>query len=180
MIRAAYLLLAVVTSIEAFSVENRRNALASLLGSGAAALWGTQAASATTAKTGSASPFTGDYDDPNHPGCLRQVKVVGSPIRGDGSRSPFPVIEVVGYDGKDGKSCGPEDRPARSDLWKLQGTVKTTSEAVIDFSPKGGPSQLTAKYDNGMVFPDGNVWKKVQGGTNSRRPKDMSTLKSSS
>ena len=91
--KSTVLFILAVTSSNAFSVD-RRNVLASMLGSGAAAFMGTQAASATTAKTGSASPFTGDYDDPNHPGCLRQVKVVGAPIRGDGSRSPIPVIEV--------------------------------------------------------------------------------------
>jgi len=49
----------------------------------------------------------------------------------------------------------------------------------IDFSPKGGPEKLLAKYeDGGIVFPDGNKWTKVARGTPLRRPKDMSTLKS--
>lgn len=49
----------------------------------------------------------------------------------------------------------------------------------IDFSPKGGPDKLLAKYeDGGIVFPDGNKWTKVARGTPNRRPKDMSTLKS--
>lgn len=33
-----------------------------------------------TAKTGLSSPFTGEYDDPNHPGCKREIKVSSSVI----------------------------------------------------------------------------------------------------
>jgi len=116
--------------------------------------------------------------NPISPGCLRQVKVVGAPIRGDGTRSRFPVIEVVGYDGKgDGKGEKCMDRPTRGDLWKIKGVVKTDTEAQLDFSPKGGPSSLLGKWDgSGIVFPDGNKWTKVSGGTDDRRPADMSTL----
>merc|ERR1712194_191441 len=81
----------------------------------------------------------------------RQVKVVGAPLKGDGTRSPYPIIEVVGYDGKGGKVC--TDRPNREDLWKVEGTVKSADTAFIDFSPKGGPEKLLAKYeDGGIVF----------------------------
>ena len=139
---------------------------------------GPEMAQAATAKTGAASPFTGDYDDPNHPGCLRQVKVVGAPLRGDGSRSAYPVVEVVGYDG-DGSSTTCSERPTREQLWKIQGTVKSNTLASIDFSPKGGPGDLLARFeDGGIVFPDGNKWTKVFEGTPERLPKDMSTLKS--
>merc|ERR1712232_678013 len=127
---------------------------------------------------GQSSPFTGDYEDPNHPGCLRQVKVVGAPLRGDGSRSAYPVIEVTGYDGDGGSKICSERPPSREVLWKVGGTVKTTTEASIDFSPKGGPSSLMAKYqDGGIVFPDGNKWTKIPF-AGDRRPKDMRTLKS--
>ena len=137
-----------------------------------------QEAQAKAFKTGPASPFTGDYDDPNHPNCLRQVKVVGAPLRADGTRPVQPVIEVVGYDGNGvDKVC--TERPTRADLWKIQGTVKSNTEALIDFSAKGGPSNLLGKYeDGGIVFPDGNKWTKVEFGTKDRRPVDMSTLKS--
>lgn len=154
-----------------------------ILGSGAAgaALMAAQPppAAAAVAKTGASSPFTGFYDDPNHPGCLRQVKVVGAKIRGDGTRSPYPVVEVKGYDGKGGdKVCA--DRPGTyKDLWALEGKLKSDKEALIDFSPKGGPANLLAKFeDNGIVFPDGNKWTKVALGTPDRLPVDMSTMKS--
>jgi hypothetical protein len=141
---------------------------------------GAEEAQATPAKTGPASVFTGDYEDPNHPGCLRQVKVVGAPLKGDGTRSPFPVMEITGYDGSgDPKVCTEDNRPTRSDLWKIQGTVKSDTKVFIDFSPKGGPADLVGKWDgDGIVFPDGNKWTKVPLGTKNRFPKDMKTLKS--
>jgi len=165
---------------ESASFVGRRNFFG-LLGSGvagAAALAANPSEAKAALKTGASAYFTGDYDDPNHPGCLRQVKVVGAPLRADGSRSAYPVVEVVGYDGKEGeKSCSA--RPTRADLWKIQGKLKSDKEATIDFSPKGGPTNLLATWDgDGIVFPDGNKWTKVIQGTNSRRPEDMSTLKS--
>ena len=141
-----------------------------------------QEASATKALTGKGSVYTGDYDDPNHPGCLRQVKVVGAPIKGDGTRSPYPVVEIKGWDGpRDGsKSCEGGLRPEqRSDLWTVTGQLKTRTDAVLDFSSKGGPTNLAAQWDgSGIVFPDGNKWTKVEYGTPDRYPTDMSTLKS--
>lgn len=125
------------TSTDALTMStDRRAAFGKILGAGAGAFLATsmpQAASATAAKTGAANPFSGDYNDPNHPECLRQVKVVGAPLKGDGTRSPYPVIEVVGYDGKGGKVC--TDRPTRDELWKVEGTVKGNS-AVSKIFPK--------------------------------------------
>ena len=163
------------------STLNRRDMVFGILGAAGAAATTLfpQEAEATTAKTGLGSPFTGDYNDPNHPNCLRQVKVVGAPLRGDGTRSAYPVIEITGYDGKEGSGATCTDRPTRADLWKVEGTVRTTTEAYVDFSPKGGPTKMLAKFeDGGIVFPDGNKWTKVAGGTKDRLPLDMSTLKS--
>lgn len=170
----AFLLLA--TGVSAFSIE-RRNFVGQLAGAAAVMAVGADEANAAL-KTGTSSVFTGDYDDPNHPGCLRQVKVIGAPQRADGTRSKYPVVEVTGYDGSGGsKMCS--DRPTRGDLWKITGSVKSETEAVFDFSPKGGPASLTATFDgSGILFSDGNKWGKVPYATNDRRPKDMSTLKS--
>jgi len=131
-------------------------------------------------KVGPASPFTGDYEDPNHPGCLRQVKIVGAPLKADGTRPYYPVMEITGYDGNgSGSTCTDDDRPTRAQLWKIQGKVKSNTDAVIDFSPKGGPANLAATFEtDGIVFPDGNKWTKIPLGTPKRRPADMSTLKS--
>mmetsp|Transcript_41937 Transcript_41937/g.75567 ORF Transcript_41937/g.75567 Transcript_41937/m.75567 type:complete len:195 (+) Transcript_41937:50-634(+) len=131
---------------------------------------------AGTIKTGPYNPFTGDYDDPQHPGCLRQVKVVGAPLKGDGTRPLYAVVEVTGYDGKEGeKTC--KERPSRGDLWKVTGKTKGKDEAFLDFSSKGGPKDLVGKWDgSGIVFPDGNKWTKLVNPDKSRRPEDMSTL----
>jgi len=137
---------------------------------------------AAPAKTGAASPFTGDYNDPQHPSCLRQVKVVGAPIRGDGTRSLVPVVEIRGYDGgsssSDGNAC--TARPnSRDDLWTVRGKITSTNQAVLDFSPKGGPTALQATYeDGGIVFPDGNKWTKLPVVDTKRYPVNMGTLKS--
>lgn len=170
-------MMALSSTTDAWTTESSRRQFFGAMGASAAAILA-QEANAATAKTGQASPFTGFYDDPNHPNCLRQVKVVGAPLRADGSRSAYPQMLVTGYDGK-GDSAMCTDRPTRADLWKVEGTVKSTTEAYVDFSPKGGPSKLLAKFeDGGIVFPDGNKWVKVAGGTSDRLPADMSTLKS--
>mmetsp|Transcript_22802 Transcript_22802/g.52264 ORF Transcript_22802/g.52264 Transcript_22802/m.52264 type:complete len:193 (-) Transcript_22802:101-679(-) len=181
----AILLLSIPTSVNSLAPSNaktfvnRREAFgifgAALTGAAAITLSPPEAEAAAL-KTGIKSPFTGDYEDPNHPGCLRQVKVVGAPLRGDGTRPVNPVMEIVGYDGNGSdKVC--TERPTRADLWKIKGKVKSDTEVLIDFSPKGGPSDLVGKYDkDGIVFPDGNKWTKIPYGTPDRRPKDMSTL----
>jgi hypothetical protein len=163
--------------------SSRRALLHSLVGAGLAGVVVAAApppAHAVKSRTGLGSVFTGDYDDPNHPGCLRQVKVVGPPLRADGTRSAYPVVEVKGWDGDgDSKTC--VERPERSQLWSIQGKLKNKEEASFDFSPKGGPANLAGTWDgDGIVFPDGNKWTKVLSGTPDRRPADMSTLKSSS
>eukprot|EP00571_Detonula_confervacea_P010733 CAMPEP_0172297824 /NCGR_PEP_ID=MMETSP1058-20130122/709_1 /TAXON_ID=83371 /ORGANISM="Detonula confervacea, Strain CCMP 353" /LENGTH=197 /DNA_ID=CAMNT_0013007019 /DNA_START=54 /DNA_END=647 /DNA_ORIENTATION=+ len=127
-------------------------------------------------KTGPANPFTGDYDDPNHPDCLRQVKVVGVPIKADGSRPLYAKVEVTGYDGKEGETTC-KDRPTRADLWKVTGKTRGGDEALLDFTSKGGPADLVGKWDgSGIVFPDGNKWNKLSFAPRNRRPEDMSTL----
>ena len=42
---------------------------------------------------------------------------------------------------------------------KVKGTVDGNS-IIVDFTPKGGPSGVEAKFvvGKGLVFPDGNVW----------------------
>lgn len=127
-------------------------------------------------KTGPANPFNGDYDDPNHPGCLRQVKVVGAPQKADGSRPLYAVVEVTGYDGKEGETTC-KDRPTRQDLWKVSGKTKGGDAASLDFSSKGGPAGMEVKWDgSGIVFPDGNKWTKLTYAPKDRRPSDMATL----
>ena len=89
--------------------------------------------------------FTGSYSDPNHPGCARLIAVE------DGG-----VALVSGADGNPGCSGG-GGRP-----WRLQGKVSGDDRIFIDFSPKGGPKDLTGVWEAGkkpgIRFPDGNKW----------------------
>jgi len=152
---------------------SRREFLAAPLA--AAVLGLPQAASAVSARTGQSSLFTGEYDDPGHPGCLRSVKVVGAKVGPDGRKERTPAAYVRGVDNAEGtKSCS--GTPELASVWKLDGKVSEDGQSIfIDFSPKGGPKNLVGKYDDlggdaGIVFPDGNKWTKVAGGTPSRRP----------
>ena len=168
---------ALVTNQNAAFKSDRRNFFGIIGGATAAAIASAPANAAGGIKTGPANPFTGDYDDPNHPNCLRQVKVVGAPLKADGSRPLYAIVEVTGYDGKSGeKTC--TDRPKREDLWKVVGKTRGGNEAFLDFSVKGGPADLVGKWDgSGIVFPDGNKWTKITGpAPRNRRPEDMSTL----
>jgi len=80
---------------------------------------------------------SGTWNDPAHPGCTRKIAVNGS------------KAFISGAD-EDGKK------------WKVTGEVKGKS-IIVDFTPKGGPADIEAKYviGKGLVFPDGNVWSKA-------------------
>ena len=105
------------------------------------------AAEASTA-TGEApgattSAFAHRYADPKHPGCYREIFADGV-VRGED-----------GDPGCDGK------KNVRS--WALRGTIGVGDDTIfIDFSPKGGPANMVGeRVDEGVRFPDGNVWRKI-------------------
>lgn len=79
----------------------------------------------------------GTYSDPAHSGAQRKIVQQGG------------AVIITGAD---------EDGVA----WKVKGKV-TGSTLLIDFTPKGGPADVEAKFATGVgiTFPDGNVWKKV-------------------
>lgn len=148
------------------------------------------AAQAVAARTGLSSPFTGEYDDPKHPGCLRSVKVVGAKLDAAGRKGP-PLAYVKGVDrlpaDSSKNSCPAGVKPTLTDVWSLEGKVSVADGVdtiTIDFAPKteGRVGILTGKFDDfngqpGILFPDGNKWIKVASGTPARRPPN-DTLKS--
>lgn len=67
----------------------------------------------------SSSVFQGNYADPNHPGCLRQVTVSGKDVT------------IVGSDSTDG-----------SNKWTISAREEESGKILVDFSPKGGPKDL--------------------------------------
>lgn len=102
------------------SLDSRRAVLSKVFG-GAALLAAPQLAGAVKATTGLSSQFTGDYDDPNHPNCLRTIKVVGAKTGPDGRKSRNPSANIIGWDG-----------PADPNLARLNGEVDSLQEAMGD------------------------------------------------
>ncbi|EOD28913.1 hypothetical protein EMIHUDRAFT_234445 [Emiliania huxleyi CCMP1516] len=121
-----------------------------------------------------AQAFNGDFTDPAHPQGYRRVLVTG-----------FGDVEIKGSDEQ--RFCGgPNDTSntcANFKEFTLTGTMaKDGKSLTIDFSPKGGPTDLLAKkvFKNGVTghehldaaeleFPDGNVWSKVYYGPMTQR-----------
>lgn len=89
------------------------------------------------------SVLVGQYDDPNHPGCLRKITVKDD------------VVTIIGSDNLDG-----------SKQWVLKAKEDAPGVMFVDFSPKGGPSDLLGVYNekaDAIKWPDGNSWKKIKG-----------------
>ncbi len=88
-----------------------------------------------------ASVFEGKYNDPNHPGCLRKITVKDKNVK------------IIGSDNIDG-----------SNQWTILAKEDLPGTIFVDFSPKGGPSNLLGVFEpsvNGIVWPDKNIWKKI-------------------
>jgi hypothetical protein len=115
--------------------SSRRAVLSKVFG-GAALLAAPQLAGALKATTGLSSQFTGDYDDPSHPNCLRTIKVVGAKVGPDGRKSRNPSAYITGWD-------GPED----PNLQGLNGEVDSLqkqlseAEAAVKAAAEGGEEE---------------------------------------
>mmetsp|Transcript_45821 Transcript_45821/g.84013 ORF Transcript_45821/g.84013 Transcript_45821/m.84013 type:complete len:165 (+) Transcript_45821:54-548(+) len=121
--------------------RSRRDAL-KLMG------WSAAAPLLSNALPAVAAPWAGKYTDPNHPGCKREIAVNGK------------TLEIKGTDGKPGCGPGIEEK-----AWTLSARLEEESgdSVLIDFAPKGGPKNLLGTWDkNGIKFPDGNKWTKVE------------------
>jgi len=99
-----------------------------------------QSAASLASRKGGAIPsirLAGKWSDPAHPGCTRKVQLSGN------------KAFISGAD-EDGKP------------WKAVGVING-DDVTIDFSAKGGPSDVKATYviGKGLIFPDGNVWSKA-------------------
>mmetsp|Transcript_35360 Transcript_35360/g.84076 ORF Transcript_35360/g.84076 Transcript_35360/m.84076 type:complete len:194 (-) Transcript_35360:62-643(-) len=149
---------------------SRRNVIAGLIGGASLAAVNIIVPANANADT---SPYTGEYDDPNHPGCVRSVKVIAQksskrknkPAVVSKGRFPnlqpevrFPQTEQVVIRGTDGPggSCANGDAAVKP--WSLTGYVNDSGNLFMDFTPKGGPKDLVATYDGGIKWPDGNTW----------------------
>lgn len=98
----------------------------------------------------SSSLFSGSYSDPNHPNCARYISATDT------------IGQVYGTD-----AAGGEGVPCNgiTDIkWgPLPATIDQT-KIVVDFSSKGGPSNLQGQYNSStpaIVWADGNSWPKI-------------------
>jgi hypothetical protein len=101
-------------------------------------------------KSESPRSWSGRYKDPMHPGCKRQIHV------------STKGLEVFLNDGEPGCLKGEAQKKYILPT-KYEAKKDTLS---IDFSKKGGPKAVIAKYeDDGklgkLVFPDGNKWTRI-------------------
>lgn len=93
------------------------------------------------------SHFAGDYDDPNHPQCLRKIRM----------RVHDKTTAIVsGTDGNPG--CHPNGAGRE---WVVYGRIAPDhTTIVVDFSSKGGPPALEGvKTPDGILWSDNNLWK---------------------
>ena len=89
--------------------------------------------------------IAGQYSDPNHPGCARTIITTGR------------TTEVYGADaaGGEGIAC---DGTTDVAWGPLNGTLVIV-KITVDFSPKGGPSDLSGIFKDGAInWEDGNSW----------------------
>ncbi|CAE7498278.1 DRG2 [Symbiodinium natans] len=129
----------------------RREALLGLAGAATAATLSSEPALAFD----EAGPWLGYYSDPQHPMCPRKIVYEYDLYK-------TATIMVVGGDGDPG--C----EKKVSKRWTAKVDFKAGSDSItIDFSKKGGPADVVGKWDkDGIVFPDGNKWKKIISFTN--------------
>ncbi|OLP97203.1 hypothetical protein AK812_SmicGene20449 [Symbiodinium microadriaticum] len=126
------------------AAAGRREALLGL--AGAAATLSSQPAEAFEG----AGQWMGYYADPQHPMCPRKI-----------------VYEYDLYDKAQMMVDGGDGNPGCEKKVLSRWTAKVdwkagSDEITIDFSKKGGPAGVVGKWDtDGIVFPDGNKWKKI-------------------
>ena len=70
---------------------------------------------------------------------------------------------VTGADGTGPGGACEAGKPVKE--WSLSAVVAKDGQSLtVDFSPKGGPKDLTGKWNgkDGISWPDGNTWAKQQ------------------
>eukprot|EP00798_Chlamydomonas_sp_ICE-L_P030365 gene30365-35370_t len=95
--------------------------------------------------------FSGVYADPNHPKCERTIDEDGV-IRGV---DPVPFAR--------GSGCAPG---ISASTWKIEGNIASGDASIfINFDEKDGSGEafdgVFDRDQNGLLLPDGTLWKKV-------------------
>jgi hypothetical protein len=100
--------------------------------------------------------FGGVYSDPNHPNCDRSI-ITTSNSEGE----DFPTAYLYGTDAAGGKDCCCDGQTDKA--WGPLTAIINGQNITVDFSAKGGPSNLTGHYnitENQIEWEDGNKWTK--------------------
>ena len=148
--RNAFCSLVVVAAANALSINRRAFAVGVAGVPAAASAAGPDGSAVSTAlnmfsaSDPTKSPFQGYYKDPEH---LEGYRIIKASVDSG-------ELTVTGRDAPDG------------DEFVLRGTITSQFSAIIDFSPKGGPKNLNARFQlvSGrpiVSFPDGNGWARI-------------------
>ena len=92
--------------------------------------------------------YFGNYDDPNHPGCARVIY---------DETETTALLRGADAAGGGGAAC---DGTTDVAWGPLNATIHGNT-IIVDFSPKGGPSELTGVQSsdgNAIAWQDGNSW----------------------
>jgi len=141
------------------AAERRRDALLDI----ATASFGLAALAAAPgmarATIGPMPNFPGRYTDPKFPGCKREIVPQ--------AENPL-ILDVEGQDGN--PACQYVDQRFRGEGEKTPWTAIARRDSMdadeihFDFSSKGGPKDIIAKWDYfGIKFADGSKWQKIGG-----------------
>ena len=112
------------------------------------------------------SIFVAAYIDPNHPDCARAIM----PYDSTTSSIDFPTdFYTSGADNINGEGYSCHNvMPPTLDSWGPLPTSVNGTSIIVDFSSKGGPSNLTGQWKEyssekmGILWEDVNFWEEIQ------------------
>lgn len=107
-----------------------------------AALMGLTPALLPAASFAQVPAWQGSYEDPEHPGCKREVRVEGMQVKIDAA------------EGKPGCGNGEKERE-----WSVTGKLSLAAynEMILDMRTRGGPERVIVTWEgNAIRFPEGN------------------------
>ena len=104
------------------------------------------------------TPIHAPQSDPNHPNCARSIETNG--MTGAVYGADAAGGEGAACDGKTDKPWGPLVA-----TFEIDPPPETGAKIVVDFSPKGGPADLTGVWNASQLaidWTDGNAWTAIK------------------
>eukprot|EP00930_Biecheleria_cincta_P052615 TRINITY_DN37870_c0_g1_i1.p1 TRINITY_DN37870_c0_g1~~TRINITY_DN37870_c0_g1_i1.p1 ORF type:complete len:171 (-),score=26.01 TRINITY_DN37870_c0_g1_i1:212-724(-) len=100
------------------------------------------------ALAGDVAPWEGKYEDPEHPGCKRDISVKDLDLK------------LYAADGRPGCGNGEKERK-----WNITGRLSLAAynEAILDYRPRGGSEKQKVLWEDGKIkfFGQDLTWTKV-------------------